>query len=47
MAKDIKKSEMIEWEDHPTLNQVTKEAIRYFKEHFSYDEYMLEKTLLE
>ena len=43
-AKELKKSEMVDWRSHPALNKVTKMSISYFESKFSYDDYIEEKN---
>ena len=44
VSKDLKKSEMIDWRNHETLNKVTKTAIQYFEGNFHFGDYMAERT---
>ena len=43
-SKDLKKSEMIDWRNHETLNTVTKQAIQYFENSYHFEDYMEERT---
>ena len=43
-AKELKKSEMVDWRNHPLLNNVTKMAIGYFEQSYSYEDYLVERT---
>ena len=43
-SKDLKKSEMIDWRNHETLNLVTKQAIQYFENNYHFNDYMEERT---
>lgn len=43
-AKELKKSEMVDWRNHEKLNMVTKMAIGYFEQSFSFADYLKERT---
>ena len=43
-AKELKKSEMVDWRNHDKLNLVTKMAIGYFEQSFSFADYLKERT---
>lgn len=38
------KSELINWREHPTLNNVTKLAINYFEHHYDFDAYLEDRS---
>ena len=38
------KSELINWKEHPTLNNVTKLAINYFSNHYDFDAYLDDRS---
>ena len=42
LQKDInqKKSEFIDWKEHPSLNNVTKLCIGYYETHYNFDAYL-------
>ena len=46
-AKELKKSEMVDWRNHETLNKVTKLAIDYFEHSYSYEDYLEERNQKE
>ena len=46
-AKDLKKSELVDWRNHDTLNQVTKMAIGYFESSYSFEDYLVERNQKE
>lgn len=46
-AKELKKSEMVDWRNHDTLNKVTKMAIGYYEKSFSYEDYLEERNQKE
>lgn len=43
-AKELKKSEMVDWRNHDKLNVVTKMAIGYFEQSYSFEDYLKERT---
>ena len=43
-AKELKKSEMVDWKNHATLNKVTKMAIGYFEKSYTFEDYLTERT---
>ena len=44
VSKDLRKSEIIDWRNHGTLNQVTKTALNYFEGNFDYNDYIVERN---
>jgi hypothetical protein len=43
ISKDLRRNELIEWQNHPQLNAVTKMAIQMYEHQFTYDDYMRER----
>ena len=39
-----KKSEYIDWKEHPTLNNVTKQCINYYENTYSFDTYLDDRS---
>lgn len=44
VSKDLRKSELIDWRNHETLNNVTKTAIQYFESSYCFSNYMEERN---
>ena len=43
-VKELKKSEIVDWRNHETLNNVTKMAISYFEQGYSLSDYIDERN---
>ena len=44
LQRDLKKSEYIDWREHPTLNGVTKQCINFFEQSYSFDTYLDDRS---
>lgn len=44
LNRDLKKSEYIDWREHPTLNGVTKHCINYFEHAYSFEAYLDDRS---
>ena len=42
-ARDLKRNEMIDWQNSDALNTATKMAIRFFEREFTFDQFLKEK----
>ena len=47
MNKEMRKNEMIDWQAHPSLNQVTKMTIKTLDSTFPFEDYKREREELE
>ena len=43
-VKELRKSEIVDWRNHETLNKVTKMAIAYFEQGYSLSDYIDERN---
>jgi hypothetical protein len=44
VAKELKKSEIVDWRNNSMLNKVTKMAISYFEDKYCIEDYILERN---
>jgi len=43
ISKDLRRNELIDWQNHESLNAATKMAIRQYEQQFTYDNYVRER----